>query len=91
MKSYYKKKSDPKDPNYVSAVEKRFPRIAEKIVLMWGAAEFPQYLSTLMIDKRGDRQGFPFDVLEEFMFLNEFHDYRQGKRTVVDKSTYRIA
>lgn len=91
MKNYYKKKTDPKDPNYVSAVEKRFPRIAEKIVLMWGATEFPQYLTSLMIDKRGDRQGFPFDVLEELMFLNEMHDSRLGKRAVVDKSTYRIA
>ncbi len=91
MKSYYKKKTDPKDPNYVSALEKRFPRIADKIVLMWGAPEFPQYLTSLMIDKRGDRQGFPFDVLDEFMFLNEFHDFRQGTRTVVDKSAYRIA
>ncbi len=44
-----------------------------------------------MIDKRGDRQGFPFDVLEEMMFLTEIHDYRLGKRTVVDKTTYRIA
>ena len=91
MKKYYKKKTDPNDPNYVSAVEKRFPRIAEKIVLMWGATEFPQYLTSLMIDKRGDRQGFPFDVLEELMFLSEMHDSRLGKRTVVDKSTYRIA
>lgn len=91
MKNYYKKKTDPRDPNYVSALEKNFPRIVEKITLMWGATDFPDYLHSLMIDKRGDRQGFPFDVLEEMMFLNEIHDYRLGKRTVVDKSTYRLA
>ena len=91
MKNYYKKKTAPLDPNYVSALEKQFPRIVEKITLMWGAKEFPDFLSTLMIDRRGDRQGFPFDVLEEMMFLTEIHDYRLGKRTVVDKTTYRIA
>ena len=91
MKSYYKKKTDPKDPHYVSAIENGFPRIAERIGLLWGADDFPDYLNSLMIDKRGDRQGFPFDVLDEFMFLSELHDFRTGKRTIVDKSTYRIA
>ncbi len=37
MKNYYKKKTAPLDPNYVSALEKHFPRIVEKITLMWGA------------------------------------------------------
>ncbi len=43
-----------------------------------------------MIDDRGDRQGFPLDVIEEMMFLHEIHDARQGKRTVVAREGYRI-
>lgn len=91
MKSYYKKKTDPLDPSYVSALEKGFPRIVEKIVLLWGANDFSDYLNSLMIDERGDRKGFPFDVLEELMFLNHVHDIRIGKKTGIDKSAYRIA
>jgi hypothetical protein len=91
MKNYYnKKKPEPVDPNYVSSLEKRFPRIVDKITMMWGAKEFPEFLSSLMIDDRGDRQGFPLDVIEEMMFLHEIHDARQGKRTVVAREGYRI-
>ena len=42
------------------------------------------------LDNRGDRQGFPFEVIEELMFLQEIHDYRLGKRTTVPKEGYRI-
>lgn len=89
MKSYNKDK-DPVDRKYVSALEKHFPRIVDKITLMWGAKEFPEYLNSLMIDDRGNRQGFPLKVIEEMMFLQEIHDYRQGKRTAVTKDGYRI-
>lgn len=91
MKNHDNNKPEPIDPNYVSALEKHFPRIADKITLMWGAEEFPEFLSGLMIDNRGDRQGFPLAVIEEMMFLNEIHDVRLGKRTVVTKDGYGIA
>lgn len=91
MKNDDQNKPEPIDPNYVSALEKHFPRIADKITLMWGSEEFPEFLSGLMIDNRGDRQGFPLAVIEEMMFLNEIHDVRLGKRSVVTKDGYRIA
>lgn len=91
MKNYYKTTQESIDPHYVSALEKHFPRIVDKITLMWGSKEFPEFLSSLMIDNRGDRQGFPLEVIEEMMFLNEIHDARLGKRTVVTKDGYRIA
>jgi hypothetical protein len=92
MKTYSKdKKVKPVHSNDLSYIENHFPRIGEKITLMWGAKEFPEYLNSLMIDDRGDREGFPFEVIEEMMFLLEIHDYRLGKRTVVTKDGYRIA
>jgi uncharacterized protein len=78
------------DRKYVCALEKHFPRIVDKILLMWGAKDFPEFLSALMIDSRGDRHGFPFEVIEELMFLQEIHDYRLGTRTTVTKEGYRI-
>ena len=89
MKSHDQGK-EPVDRKYVSALEKGFPRVVDKILLMWGAKEFPEFLSTLMIDTRGGRQGFPFEVIQELMFLQEIHDYRLGKRTTVTKEGYRI-
>ena len=89
MKSHDQGK-EPVDRKYVSALEKGFPRVVDKILLMWGAKEFPEFLSTLIIDTRGGRQGFPFEVIQELMFLQEIHDYRLGKRTTVTKEGYRI-
>lgn len=89
MKSHDKGK-EPVDRKYVCALEKQFPRVVDKILLMWGAKEFPEFLSTLMIDTRGGRQGFPFDVIQELMFLQEIHDYCQGERTTVTNEGYRI-
>ena len=90
MKSYNKDK-DPVDRKYVSALEKHFPRIVDKILLMWGAKELPEYLNTLLLDNRGDRHGYPFEVIQEMMFLQEIHECRLGKRTTVTKDGYRIA
>ena len=92
MNTYHKKKKpESRDPLCISALEKRFPRIVDKIVLMWGTTEFSTYLNTMIIDNRGDRQGFPFDVLEEMMFLTSLHDFRRGERSMATMKDYRIA
>lgn len=54
----------------LSAVERRFPRIARELCLLWGKGEIDAYLDSMLIDTRGDRQGFPSAVLEELMFLS---------------------
>lgn len=89
MKSHDKSK-EPVDRKYVCALEKQFPRVVDKILLMWGGKEFAEFLATLMLDYRGDRQGFTFEVIEELMFLQEIHYYRLGERTSVIKEGYRI-
>lgn len=52
-----------------SAIERRFPRIARELMARWKGGEIDTYLDSLLIDDRGDRMGFPEDVLEEIMFL----------------------
>ncbi|MEO6023335.1 MAG: hypothetical protein ABIP64_09500 [Burkholderiales bacterium] len=91
MSNHYDKTPEPRDPNYLSALEKHFPRIVDKIVLMWATEEFPEFLNGMMIDKRGDRQGFPLEVLEEMMFLTTLHDNRYGERSMATSKDYRIA
>jgi hypothetical protein len=57
----------------LSEIEKQFPRIARSITLLWGYPEFLQYVDKLCLDDRGDRQGFPREVVEELLFLHSLH------------------
>jgi hypothetical protein len=52
-----------------SAIELRFPRIARELAARWNGPDIDAYLDSLLIDTRGNRMGFPPDVLEEIMFL----------------------
>lgn len=55
-------------------LEKKFPRIVEKLTLLWGHDGVSTFLSHLLIDDRGDRQGFTGDIMAEIMFLNNLHE-----------------
>ncbi len=52
-----------------SAIERRFARIAHELTSRWNGLDIDAYLDNLLIDTRGNRMGFPADVLEEIMFL----------------------
>jgi len=54
-------------------LKQKYPRIYRKIVVLWGAHEIDDYLDDLLIDTRGDRQGFPEDVMTELFELQTFH------------------
>jgi hypothetical protein len=56
--------------NDFSAIERRFARIALELTTRWYHNDIDTYLNSLLLDDRGDRQGFPSDVLEELMFLS---------------------
>lgn len=62
------------DSNSMTELEKKFPRIVEKLTLLWGHDGVSPYLSHLLIDDRGDRQGFTGDIMAEIMFLNNLHE-----------------
>lgn len=55
--------------DYMSELEKQYPRIAEKLVTMWNAPESEAYLQGLSFDERGDREGFGREVAAEIMVL----------------------
>ena len=52
------------------AIEYRFQRIADELTARWRKSEIDAYLNRLLIDDRGNRRGFPDEVLEELMFLS---------------------
>jgi len=62
------------DPAYATELEKKYPRIVEKLSLLWGHDGLSAYLGRLLIDERGDRQGFTGDIMADIMFLTNLHD-----------------
>jgi hypothetical protein len=58
-------------PLHLSIIWEQHPRIGEKISLMWGYVELQNYLSTIILDERGDRQGFPKPVLAALMEVHK--------------------
>lgn len=61
------------DSLYPAQIERRFPRILEKIVNLWDMPELDAYLNELMVSDRHDRQGFPDDVALEIFRLSTLH------------------
>jgi hypothetical protein len=61
------------DQTYQSALEEKFPHIADKICRAWGRPELDQLVGQLSFDVRGDRAGFPADVMSELLFLGLLH------------------
>jgi hypothetical protein len=62
------------------ALAETFPRIAERIAsLDVDAAHAARYLTQLLIDQRGDRQGFPMEVGRELLRLRAYYAEMQGE------------
>ena len=52
----------------------RYPRIANNITHIWRrVARCEEYLDTLVVDRRGNRTGFPPDVARELNNLRGFY------------------
>ena len=58
-----------------TALLRRYARIANLIAAAWGDRKcFGTYMESLFTDNRGDRQGFPPDVLSELVALQRYYD-----------------
>jgi hypothetical protein len=64
-----------------STIEQNFPRIAEKLVIVWPSEACAAYISSLLVNKRETRQGFPPEVVEDLLMLHAMNDMlvRAGK------------
>ena len=68
-------------------LEIHFPRVAQTITEKWGESDLEQFFWSLLTDTRGDRHGFPEDVLTDVEFLKELHNNVYPK-TAPAYSTY---
>ena len=62
---------------YPFALQNQYERILVKIDAAWDSADIDEVFSDLIIDRRGGRQGFPLDVLNDIIRLKE---YRQSEK-----------
>ena len=66
--------------HYPYKLEKAFARIAEKIAELWDSPRIVSYFAELLIDDRGNRQGFPPDVAREIFLLSLAHEEIRNER-----------
>lgn len=52
-----------------SDLERNFMRVAKTLSSLWQTPAVDRYLDGLLLDDRGDRMGFPIEVLDELIFL----------------------
>ena len=60
------------------AVVRRYARVANLIAATWEDSKaFHAYMESLLTDKRGNRKGFPPDVLAELLALHRHYDAKR--------------
>src|SRR5689334_14559401 len=69
---------------YPHRTEELYPRIVEKIAVLWGSPQLSKYFNELLFDDRGGRAGFPPDIMTELFRLSTFHDSTKPPRNALD-------
>ena len=67
-----------------AAIEEQYPSILQKITSTWCTPELRGYLRNLIVDDRGDRNGFAPEVMSELLLLSailEESSPREGRST----------
>lgn len=66
-----------RESKYPRALEQQFERILERIAQLWDYPGAGAYFEELLLDKRGDRGGFPADVARDLVTLQGIWDVEQ--------------
>lgn len=58
-----------------SAIDHLFPHVGGMLTHLWGTADCMNYLDELLVvtGQRTNREGFPFEVLQELMIVQRVH------------------
>ena len=68
----------------VALLKTQFPRIHQRLVALWGTGPGEDYLDSLIMDDRGNRQGFPPDILRALLVLQRIHFQTFGTFKKID-------
>ena len=56
-------------------VQEQYPRIVNKMAALWRHPDnFIEYMNTLVVDDRGDREGFPLNVVMELVTIKDHYE-----------------
>ena len=56
-------------------IQEQYPRIVNRLASMWKHPdEFVEYLDELLVDKRGDRDGFPMTIALELATIKDYYE-----------------
>ena len=69
---------------YPAQLELHHPHILEKIVTLWHTPQMAEFFLELMLNTRGDRQGFSHEVANELYYLNQVFDGTRNLPVVFD-------
>jgi hypothetical protein len=66
------------ETDFPSHLESQYPRLLVRMIENWARPEFEREINRLILDDRGDRHGFPPEVMDELWFLNQIHQLRDA-------------
>jgi uncharacterized protein len=70
---------------YPVQLETKYPRVFNEIISRWGGPEMDTFFEDLFVDKRGGRQGFPPEIMNDLMTLSRIHEHIQNIRNAKNK------
>ena len=64
-----------------STLEQKFPRVAEKLTLVWPSEACSSFINSLVVNPadRDTRQGFPQEVIEDLLMLHAINEMLMRK------------
>ncbi len=69
-------------------LKERFPRILERIEILWGTMELHKYFEQTLYTDRSNRQGFPEDVMEALGELHNEHYLFLKKHKLISEDVW---
>jgi len=64
-------------------LKQKFPRILDRINLLWGSVELHNYFRETLFNNREKRQGFPPDVMAALGQLNSEHQQLLARNGII--------
>lgn len=71
---------------YPHKTEAKYPRIVERISVLWGTVGMERYFTEILFDDRGDREGFPAEVMMEIFALSNYHESTKPSRSAIESA-----
>ncbi len=68
----------------------KFPKILERIDLLWGSLELHNYLEQVIFTERAKREGFPNDVLKALSEIHVEHTRILKLKKVINEDVWDV-